>query len=202
MAERIYLIRHGETPSNAARVVQTPETPLSERGREQAQRLGLRMAAARPDAILASDLMRARETAEAVAAATHAPITLDASLQERNFGDMRGTPYSELREDIFAWDFTPPAGESGAMFDARVAQAWQQVIQQAENTAGILAVVTHGLVLRALAEQFLDTTGITPASDWANTCVTIVAGTAPWPAERLACTEHLEGLLDADGGAA
>ena len=39
----IYLIRHGETPLNAARIVQYPDTPLSERGRDQARRVGERL---------------------------------------------------------------------------------------------------------------------------------------------------------------
>lgn len=202
MAERIYLIRHGETDSNAARIVQTPETPLSERGREQARRVGERLAAVGIDAILSSDLERAHETARAIAAATGKEIELDASLQERNFGDLRGTPYTELREDIFAHDFTPPGGENGTVFDARVAQAWERVLQQAEATDGILAVVSHGLVLRGLAEHCLDTGGHEPDSDWANTCVTIVTPTPPYPVERLACTEHLEGTSGAPGGIA
>ena len=65
MASQIYLIRHGETPSNATRVVQTPETPLSKRGRKQAIALGRRLAQQDVTAILSSDLERAHETARA-----------------------------------------------------------------------------------------------------------------------------------------
>ncbi len=65
MASQIYLIRHGETPSNATGVVQTPETPLSKRGRKQAIALGRRLAQQDVTAILSSDLERAHETARA-----------------------------------------------------------------------------------------------------------------------------------------
>ena len=91
----IFLIRHGETLGNAARVVQRPDNPLSSRGIAQAERLAARLAAEGVAAILASDLARAVATAEAVRAATGAPLRFDPLLQERNFGDIRGTPYAE-----------------------------------------------------------------------------------------------------------
>src|SRR5437667_456679 len=47
----IYLIRHGETDANAARVVQLPTVPLSERGRDQATRLAARLAGGRAAAV-------------------------------------------------------------------------------------------------------------------------------------------------------
>ena len=61
----IYLIRHGQTPSNAARVMQYPDTPLSESGVLQAQRLGERLREVGIRHILSSDYARARATAEA-----------------------------------------------------------------------------------------------------------------------------------------
>ena len=59
----ILLIRHGETAGNANRVVQVPETPLSERGLAQAALLGKRLANAGISQILASDYARAAMTA-------------------------------------------------------------------------------------------------------------------------------------------
>ena len=56
----ILLIRHGETPGNAARVVQTPDTPLSERGLEQARRLAVRLAGVRLGRILSSEFTCSR----------------------------------------------------------------------------------------------------------------------------------------------
>ena len=51
--------------------------PLSARGREQARALGERLAAAAPDAVLASPLLRARETAAAIAKASGAELRVD-----------------------------------------------------------------------------------------------------------------------------
>src|SRR5512143_2148507 len=69
----IFLVRHGETDANAARVVQTPDVPLSARGREQARALATRLAGEGVAHIVSSDLARADETARTIAAATGAP---------------------------------------------------------------------------------------------------------------------------------
>src|SRR5262245_6407477 len=123
----IFLIRHGETLGNAARVVQRPDNPLSPRGVAQAERLAQRLAGEGIAAILSSDLARAVMTAEHLRRATGAPVAYDPLLQERNFGDLRGTPYAELGLDMFAEDYAPPNGETWEVFHARVTRAWAVV---------------------------------------------------------------------------
>lgn len=189
----IVLIRHGETAANAARIVQTPETPLSARGVEQARRLATRLAAEGVAQILSSDLPRAQMTAAAIAAATGAPIALDAALQERNFGDVRGRPYAELGVDLFAADFAPPNGETWEAFHRRVDAAWPGVVARAAASAGHLAVVTHGLVCRAIAERQLGLTAEAWGAPWRNASVTVIAG-PPWAAQVLNCVRHLDDL--------
>ncbi|MEO8602213.1 MAG: histidine phosphatase family protein [bacterium] len=187
----IFLIRHGETASNAARIVQTPETPLSEHGLAQAARLAQRLAEAGITAILSSDLPRARMTADRLAAATAAPLALDAGLQERNFGDVRGQPYATLSVDLFAADYAPPNGETWDAFHARVDDVWTRVVGAAHATGGHLAVVTHGLVCRAVAERQLGISVEPGRAPWRNTSVTIIDG-PPWQAQLLNCTAHLD----------
>ncbi len=190
----ILLVRHGETPSNAARIVQTPETPLSERGVEQAERLASRLADAGVSHILSSDLARARMTAERVRDATGASLELDPGLQERNFGDVRGTPYAELGVDLFAVDYEPPNGESWDALHARVEAAWQRVVAAADRHAGQLLVVTHGLFCYSLLARV-----VTPPPDGeatmrvANTALTVIDPTPPWRVRLLNCTAHLDG---------
>lgn len=201
MASEILIIRHGETASNAARIVQTPDIPLSERGREQARRLAARLALEGIERILSSDQIRAHMTAEAIRAATDAPLELEPLLQERNFGEIRGTPYAELGGvDIFAHDYAPPGGETGAAFDARVDRAWLAVRSSAAAVPGRLAVVTHGLVCASLAARHLTADETVPRGAWRNTSVTVVEGTPPWRVARLNCTTHLDD--DPHGGAA
>ena len=194
-ARTIFLIRHGETEGNAARIVQLPDAALSPRGIAQAERLARRLAVEGITLILSSDLPRAMTTAEHVRHATGAPIQLYPLLQERNFGALRGTPYSELGFDLFAPDLEPPAGESWAIFHARVDRAWEAVQARAAEVDGPLAVVTHGLVCRSLAARhvLLPDGAIVPER-WENTSVTIVDGPAPWRVRLLNCITHLDGL--------
>jgi probable phosphoglycerate mutase len=194
-ARTIFLIRHGETAGNAARIVQLPDAALSPRGIAQAERLALRLAAEGIALILSSDLERAMTTAEHVRRATGAPIEFDPLLQERNFGALRGTPYSELDFDLFAPDLEPPDGESWPIFHARVDRAWEAVKARAAEIDGPLAVVTHGLVCRSVAARHLVLPdGVAAPERWENTSVTIVDGPTPWRVRLLNCTTHLDGL--------
>jgi probable phosphoglycerate mutase len=191
----IFLIRHGETLGNAARIVQLPDSPLSPRGVAQAQRLARRLAAASITRIVASDLPRAAMTAEHLQRATGVPVQTEPLLQERNFGDLRGRSYDEIGFDIFAPDYAPPNGESWEVFHARVDRAWALVQVLAARGSGSLAVVTHGLVCRSLAARHL----ILPAGQdvplrWANASVTEVDGPAPWHVRLLNCAAHLDDL--------
>lgn len=189
----IFLIRHGETLGNASRTVQLPDNPLSPRGVAQAERLARRLASAGIASILASDFSRAVTTAERLQRATGAPVHQDPLLQERNFGDLRGTPYAELGVDMFSPDYAPPNGETWEVFHARVDRAWALVQEAAAVAGGHLAVVTHGLVCRSLAARHL----ILPEGQevpvrWENTSLTIIDEAAPWRVRLLNCIAHLD----------
>ena len=70
----------------------------------------------------------------------------------------------------------------------------------AVRTEGSLAVVTHGLVCRAIATRHLEATDPSPGR-WANTSVTVADGPRPWRVRLLNCTRHLDGA-EADDPAA
>lgn len=195
----IYLIRHGETAGNRERVLQVPETPLSERGLAQASRLGARLADVGIAAILSSDMARAAMTAESLARATDLRVEHEALLQERNFGELRGTPYAELSESPFGPGFEPPGGESWPAFHGRVDIAFARVEALAAEVDGHLAVVTHGLVCHSIAMRHIDSgeagvgAGIDgPPIRFGNTAVTIIEGPGPWRAALFGCTAHLD----------
>jgi probable phosphoglycerate mutase len=191
----IFLIRHGETLGNASRTVQLPDNPLSPRGVVQAERLARRLEGEGIASILSSDLARAVMTADRLRRLTGAPIRHDPLLQERNFGDIRGTPYAELAFDMFAPGYAPPHGESWEIFHARVDRAWVLVQQAAAAAKGHLAVVTHGLVCRSLAARHLTLPeGQEVPERWENTALTIVDYPAPWRVRLLNCIAHLDGL--------
>jgi broad specificity phosphatase PhoE len=196
----IFLVRHGETDANAARIMQLPEAPLSRRGLAQASRLADRLGRLGVAAIVSSDFPRARVTAEHIRDATGAPLELWPDLRERNMGLLRGTPYTEIRFDPFAPDYAPPEGETWAEFDARAARAWGCVAARALETVGNLAVVTHGLVCHSIVNQLAPGGSVVP--NWAhNASLTIVSGCGPHAIELLGCTEHLADLAAAGGTA-
>jgi broad specificity phosphatase PhoE len=201
----IFLIRHGETLGNASRTVQRPDNPLSPRGHAQAELLARRLEGEGIAAILSSDFARAAATAERLRRVTGAPVSHDPLLQERNFGDLRGTPYADLGFDMFAPDYAPPNGETWEAFHARVDRAWALVQDAAAAAGGPLAVVTHGLVCRSLAGRHLILPDGQEAPErWENTAVTVVDYPAPWRVQVLNCIAHLEDSAahpEADSGA-
>jgi broad specificity phosphatase PhoE len=159
----IYLIRHGETPGNRDRIVQRAETPLSERGLAQAARLAERLRDHPVARILASDLARADMTARKLSEATGRPVESEPLLQERNLGDIRGTPYAELDVNPFEPGYAPPGGETWEAFHARVDRAWARILACRRGAcAGRRAAVAlrqHGALhrfgSRALARRAL-----------------------------------------------
>jgi probable phosphoglycerate mutase len=188
----VFLCRHGETVDNAARIVQPPESPLSARGAAQARLLAERLRGEGVASIRTSDLPRALTTAEAIRQATGAPIVADAALRERDYGRVRGTPYVELRDDIFGPDYLPPGGEGWDVFHARVAEAWARIIAAAGATPGHVAVVTHGLVCYSLlARHLTPPPGTVAGMRWANASLTVVDGAPPWRVRLLDDTAHL-----------
>ena len=196
----LYLIRHGETTLNVQRVLQPVHTLLSARGVQQSEALGLRLADGpdpRPVAVLASDLPRALKTGEVIARACGINLALSPTLRERDFGELRGRPYDSLGFDPLAMAAAPAGGESMAAFLVRCDIAWREVLARQAMLQGPLAVVTHGLVIRAwLAPTrvvFPPGQPSAPAAGLPNASLTVVEPTPPHTVHRLACVAHLQG---------
>lgn len=197
----ILLVRHGETPFNATRVVQPPDTPLSERGLAQAACIARRISSLGAAQVLASDLERARKTGEIIACAAGIPLELSPLLQERNFGDLRGKPYSELSPNAFWDDYTPSNGESGADVEARAVLAFQMIVQKLEAVHGNLVVVSHGLFVAALLRgRTVLAEGLSMPDHFANASLTLVERVAPYRVQALNDVAHLADLY-VEGGA-
>ena len=195
----IVLVRHGETDGNAARVLQRPDVPLNERGMRQADQLARRLCARGFVAILCSDLLRARMTADPLAAGSGIAIEQSPLLAERNFGDLRGQAYAALAEDPFGPDVAPPNGEDWPTFHARVADAFAFIVGRRRSANGALVVVTHGLVCRALVERHtLLPEGVDVPERFDNTSITVLHEDAPHRASLVNCTRHLTASFDTD----
>ena len=151
----VYLARHGQTAYNLeGRFQGQQEIPLDDTGRAQALELADRAADYGFLALWSSPLLRARETAEAIARRVGLEPVLDARFMETDSGDWTDLSFTEVRAreperfDAFAAadpDFAFPGGESFAEQELRVGAALLDV------EAGQLPalVVCHGMVIRA-----------------------------------------------------
>ena len=160
---KLVLIRHGESTWNHEHRIQGQlDPPLSDRGREQALLLSRRLAARRPEAIYASDLRRAVETAEPIAEATGVPVRPESGLREIFLGEWEGLHTTELArrypEAWAAWTVEPdwdlvPGGEAAAEFETRVGATLDAIL--AHHSHGETIVVTHGGVIQAALHRIV-----------------------------------------------
>jgi alpha-ribazole phosphatase len=155
---RLLLVRHGETDWNATGRYQGQcDIPLNAAGRWQAKAVADRLAADRLDAIYASDLLRAWETAQAIAEPHALKVRADARLREMSYGEWQGLTYREIAEQapeaLAAWNAdrvhtTPPGGESLADLAGRARRVLDEIRQA--HTKGTVALVSHGGTVRML----------------------------------------------------
>ena len=155
---RIIAIRHGETAWNKdSRIQGHLDIPLNETGRWQAECTGRALADEAIDAIYTSDLSRARETAEAIARHTRAPLELRSGLRERAFGHFQGRSFAEIEiespEDALLWrkrvpDWQPEGGESLLNLRERILQTAHSLA--ARHLGQQIVLVAHGGVLDIL----------------------------------------------------
>lgn len=154
----LWLVRHGETDWNRELRFQGHlDAPLNALGMQQAQRLGLHLAGQGPRPLLASDLLRTRQTAEPLAGQWQKPALSERLWREQAFGVIEGLTLAEVQERypevVDGWrrrdpDFAPQGGESRRQFHARVMQAVQALVQQSSQHGWHSpVVVSHGGVL-------------------------------------------------------
>lgn len=152
----LVLIRHGVTAWNRDRRFQgQTDIPLDDEGLKQARLTGRRLADWPLGVVYASDLARARQTAEPIAAARGLALCVESRLRERHYGGFEGRTHDELqRDEAEAWrrwrardpDFElPGGGESLRAFHARVDAVLHELVRR--HPGRTVAVVTHGGVL-------------------------------------------------------
>jgi probable phosphoglycerate mutase len=147
----LLLVRHGQTEWNAAGLMQgqTAHVPLTDLGHAQAAEAARALADLDPGALISSDLLRARQTAEHCARATGLAVTTTPALREQGYGVLEGRPSRELWDVV---DWTDPhwaadGGESLAQLYGRVEAFLRELA--ASPPAGVVALVTHGDTIRA-----------------------------------------------------
>lgn len=101
----LFLVRHGETVDNVRQIMQgQTQGCLNERGREQAAQVARRLAEEPIDAIVASDLQRAIQTAEIIAVPHGLPVRTTPLLRERDWGSFTGRFIPDLKGEVWPDD--------------------------------------------------------------------------------------------------
>ncbi len=170
---RLWLVRHGQTDWNAQRRIQghTP-TELNATGRQQAEMLAQWFAERHFFAIWSSDLPRALQTAQIIAARQSCTITVTKQLRERHLGAFEGKTWDEVRAmrteltgnntgngDLADWTGVPGVESDQQLWDRT--RAVLDEMSEVENGKDVMAV-THGGVLKHVLWHVLGLTAGAP----------------------------------------
>lgn len=159
----LYLIRHGETDWNVeGRWQGQADVPLNAKGREQAAQIARTLARVGLKAIYSSDLLRARETAQALVKTTGVTLHYDPRLREIHQGEWQGLLVTEIQarygeafqrrlENPLA--VAPPGGETVEQVRNRVVKAIESIL--ARYPSDRVAVVSHGFALAVIQVHYL-----------------------------------------------
>src|SRR5258706_576379 len=155
---RFVLVRHGEASGNREmRYLGATDAPLPERGQAEARQLPSALALYRPAALYTSPLLRARQTAQAVAAVLGLAVVADPRLREEDFGAWENRTRAEVQaadpQRLAAWEagatIAPPGGESLAAVRERGAEGADALARGHSGRTGLLATQVGPLQARA-----------------------------------------------------
>jgi probable phosphoglycerate mutase len=165
----VILCRHGESEGNREhRFGGHGPTPLTERGRAQAERTGRHLIASGIDVVYSSDLGRALETAQLICRQIGAISHASEALRERSVGELTGLTFDEARvryPEVYAAllrrepDACPPGGESYLQCRARAAAFLEKILS--DHAGRRILLVSHNITLHQLIFHIL---GIAPGA--------------------------------------
>jgi len=201
---RVVLWRHGQTDWNVENRFQGhSDIPLNKVGHYQASEAAQVLAALRPDRIISSDLIRAQETAAALAALTDIKVEINPNLRETDGGLWEGKLASENRAthgELFAnWyeGGDEPAGVTGERRSDVAKRAVAVIEKETTNFSGTIVFVTHGGTVRSVLGSILKL----PIAQWgvigglSNACWSILELTKHHTGSRWYLAEHNAGSL-------
>jgi probable phosphoglycerate mutase len=160
----VLLVRHGQTPTTGKLLPgRAPGLHLADTGTLQARTAGERIAALKQvDAIYASPLERARETAAPIAAARNMKVQIDKGLLECDFGQWTGAELKALMK-LPEWQtvqrspstFRFPGGESFTEMQTRIVTAIDRI--RAKHEGGVVVCVSHADPIKAAVAHAMGT---------------------------------------------
>ena len=171
-ATRIIAVRHGETAWNVATRIQGQlDIGLNARGRWQAAQVAQALRGEPLQAVYASDLARAWDTAKTIAQASAVGLTAHTGLRERGFGEFEGLTHADIEarwpEHALRWrqrdpHWAPPSGESLAELRDRIRHTVDELASA--HVGQQIVLVAHGGVLDALYRLATGQTAQAPRS--------------------------------------
>ncbi|GIP27132.1 putative phosphatase PhoE [Paenibacillus sp. J23TS9] len=186
-------VRHGITDWNVARRAQgQTDVPLNDTGRAQARALAERFKNEKWDAVYASDLLRAKETAETIANALNIPLYVDERLREMACGKMEGTTEDER---IRMWGEDWSEMELGIETDESMILRGEDVIREIclHYPEQRVLVVSHGALISALLPALVP--NMQEREHLHNTSVTLVRQlNEEWVCDLYNCRRHLDAV--------
>lgn len=186
-------VRHGITDWNVERRAQgQTDIPLNETGRAQARALAERFRNEKWDAIYASDLSRAKETAETIAAALNVPLHLDERLREMACGKMEGTTEDER---IRMWGEDWEDMELGIESDESMLQRGMAAVEDIclRYPGKRVLAVSHGALITTLLPALVP--DMREKEHLHNTSVTLVRQlNEAWVCDLYNCRRHLDAV--------
>lgn len=162
---QLVLVRHGQSIWNLEnRFTGWVDVPLTDAGREEAQRAGKKLGRMRLDVAYTSALKRAQQTLDIIlrASGLEMPVISDPALNERHYGDLQGLNKAETAkkfgdEQVKIWrrsyDVPPPNGESLADTAARTLPFFERCILGDIRLGKNVLVVAHGNSNRSIVMQ-------------------------------------------------
>lgn len=159
----LLFVRHGETDWNrSGRIMGARPVPLNQNGITQAARLALQLTALKNPALYSSPILRARQTADILAATLHVPVREEPGLREIGTGEWEGRYWHEIEGDPVRVNFyrlaqeaRPPGGETLGEVQQRAVAAVQRLIQDTGSRP--VVAVTHADVIRTIVAHYLET---------------------------------------------
>ena len=154
VAMNVVLVRHGETEwSRSGRHTGRTDVPLTEKGREDAERLSACLSVWQFAKVLTSPLRRAAETCGLAGLGERAEARPD--LREWDYGEYEGRTTPDIRQERPGWTLWTdgvPGGETGDEVGLRA----DRVIDEVRAVEGTVAIFGHGHMLRVLTSRWID----------------------------------------------
>lgn len=158
----VYFVRHGQSEHNIAPVFQSPDSPLSEKGKDQAKYIAHRISRLSVEKIITSPFERAKQTAEIIAKMAGKDVEYSdlfverikpTSINGKTHDDKKASAtWYQWEESLYNPDIRVEDGENFSDISIRVNNALTFLYECTEHT---LVVVTHGYFLRAIVGRVL-----------------------------------------------